>query len=136
MDSKIIIDIDHEGRPYISIDYRPTEDLRDKVLGRFLTATGTYLRREGMPGIPLNLHLLDWDKNSGRTQAMIEPVEERPVKQLHSNYLIVLSVGNVVQKEKLSEDDWADANEGHSSIIDLEKGQVYFKNISLSLLEG
>lgn len=40
MESKIAIDVDTSGQPQIRIDYRLTEDLRDKLIGRFLNWMG------------------------------------------------------------------------------------------------
>lgn len=40
MESKIAIDIDTSGQPQIRIDYRLTDDLRDKLIGRFLNWLG------------------------------------------------------------------------------------------------
>ena len=40
MESKIAIDVDTSGQPQIRIDYRLTDDLRDKLIGRFLNWLG------------------------------------------------------------------------------------------------
>jgi len=40
MESKIQIDVDTSGQPQIRIDYRLTDDLRDKLIGRFLNWLG------------------------------------------------------------------------------------------------
>lgn len=40
MESKITIDIDPSGFPQLRIDYRLTGDLRDRLIGRFLSKMG------------------------------------------------------------------------------------------------
>lgn len=45
MESKIQIDVDTSGQPQIRIDYRLTDDLRDKIIGRFLNWLGLPRKR-------------------------------------------------------------------------------------------
>lgn len=40
MESKITIDIDSSGLPQLRIDYRLSDDLRDRLIGRFLYRMG------------------------------------------------------------------------------------------------
>ena len=75
MKSKILIDIRNSGEPFLFIDYKPSEDLRDKVLGRFLLETGVAdINGDGNLNNPrpLQLHALFYDQQTGRMQAMIE----------------------------------------------------------------
>lgn len=78
-----MIDITPMGAPFIYIDYKQSDDLRDKVLGRFLYESGALKvgpKLELPNPTPLNLHVL-WTNNEGRVQAMIEipdtPKEEK-----------------------------------------------------------
>lgn len=83
MESKIVIDIQHNGQPYIYVDFKPTDDLRDKVLSRFLFESGAMnLKSDGNPPnpTPLTLHVLWFDQQTGRVQAMIEhPAPEKDI---------------------------------------------------------
>lgn len=36
MESKILIDVDYEGNPYIRIEYKHSDDVRDKLIFRLL----------------------------------------------------------------------------------------------------
>lgn len=47
MESKIVIDIDGDGQPRIKIDYKLTDDLRDRLVGRFLYKMGIPAERPG-----------------------------------------------------------------------------------------
>lgn len=47
MESKIQIDIDNSGLPQIRIDYRLTDDLRDRLIGRFIDRMGIPADRNG-----------------------------------------------------------------------------------------
>lgn len=81
MESKITIDIRPTGEPFLYIDFKATDDLRDKVISRFLFESGG-LRRltDGtLPNpTPLDLHVLWYDEEKQRIQAMIEiPAVER-----------------------------------------------------------
>lgn len=40
MRSKIMIDLDHDNQPIIKIDYYASEDVRDKMVKRFLETFG------------------------------------------------------------------------------------------------
>lgn len=79
MESRITIDIKDNGDPFIYIDCRASEDLRDKVLGRFFTRTRGYLA-ESNP-IQLIMHISQRDQGTNRIQAMIETVSP-PLEQL------------------------------------------------------
>lgn len=83
MESKIQIDIRPTGEPFLYIDFKPTDDLRDKVLSRFLYESGAvHLKPDGNLPNPtrLDLHVLWFDQQSGRVQAMIEhPVPEKEI---------------------------------------------------------
>jgi hypothetical protein len=72
MESKITIDIYENGDPYISINLKPSEDLRDKVLGRFLTSSGVWVRKEGENALPLKLWIVQADLESGKITAHVE----------------------------------------------------------------
>lgn len=77
MESRIVIDIMNDGTPFLYIDLKPSDDLRDKVLSRFLYENGAArLTPDGKMDNPqpLQLHTLWFDQQSGRVQAMIEPV--------------------------------------------------------------
>lgn len=79
MESKITIDIRNDGVPFIKIDFKPSDDLRDKVVGRFLCESGALLNNDGTitnPN-PLNLHILYNDEKTGRAEAMIELIERK-----------------------------------------------------------
>lgn len=79
MESKITIDIRPTGEPFLYINYRPSEDLRDKVLGRFLCeSVALNLLPDGShPNhTPLGMRVLYSDQQTGRIEAMIEHVEE------------------------------------------------------------
>lgn len=72
MESKITIDIRPTGEPFIYIDFKPTDDLRDKVLSRFLFESGL-LSDGNLPNpTTLLLHVLWYDQEKGRVQATIE----------------------------------------------------------------
>lgn len=74
MESKIMIDITPMGAPFIYIDYKQSDDLRDKILGRFLYESGAL---EVGPKLqlpnptPVHLHVL-WNSGEGHVQAMVE----------------------------------------------------------------
>lgn len=75
MESKITIDIRPTGEPFIYIDFKSTDDLRDKVLSRFLFESGAcnLLPDGNLPNpTTLILHVLWYDQQTGRVQAMIE----------------------------------------------------------------
>lgn len=79
MESKILIDIRPTGQPFLYIDLKTSDDLRDKVLSRFLFETGAMnLGPNGELANPkhLILHVLRYDQQSGRVQAMIEHPDE------------------------------------------------------------
>lgn len=78
MESKIMIDIDDSGRPFIYVEFKGSEDLRDKVLSRFFTRAGAFsYEPDKLPSepIPLELHLLWFNPEKQRLQAMIEVPE-------------------------------------------------------------
>lgn len=72
MESKIIIDIKEDGDPYIYIDFKATDDLRDKVLGRFLVRSGGFNIEPNPRPIYLKLGILWYDQQLNRCQATIE----------------------------------------------------------------
>lgn len=72
MESRLFIDITDKGDPFIYIDCKVSDDLRDKVLSRFFTRAGGY-SFEPNP-IPLSLHILNYDQEHGHIQAMIENI--------------------------------------------------------------
>lgn len=81
MESKIAIDIDVSGRPFIRLDFKGSEDLRDKVISRFLTRADAFKHTpDGHLKNPhsLNLHVLWYDKEKDQMQAMIEVPESSP----------------------------------------------------------
>ena len=67
MESKILIDITPMGVPYLFIHSIITDDLRDKVLSRFIYESGADI---GKPPVPLQLAILV--NSNGLVQAMIE----------------------------------------------------------------
>lgn len=71
MESKILIDITPMGKPFIYIDYKASDDLRDKVLGRFLGEARAFDLDSKNP-IKMELHVLWYDQQTQRAQAMIE----------------------------------------------------------------
>lgn len=87
MESKIMIDIDDSGRPFIYVDYKGSEDLRDKVISRFLSRCGAF-NLMPVPGqlqdkpIELTLHVLWYDQENQRLQAMIEVPEIEKATQI------------------------------------------------------
>jgi hypothetical protein len=42
MKSKITIDVDQDNTPIIKVEYIPSEDVRDKLVKKFLEAFGSY----------------------------------------------------------------------------------------------
>ena len=76
MESKIVIDIRDSGEPFIFINFKGSEDLRDKVLGRFLYETGAAQIQKADGSFdnpkPLTLHVLYRNEETGDLQAMIE----------------------------------------------------------------
>lgn len=75
MESKILIDIKQTGEPFIFIDYTSSDDLRDKVLGRFLYESGAadFVPKEARwKPTTLHMQILWSDQEKGRVQAMIE----------------------------------------------------------------
>lgn len=81
MESKISIDIDEKGNPYIWIDFKPSDDLRDKVLSRFFIHSGIFIPLEKNER-HLKLRIIHQGDESGRIQAMIEAIhilKEEPV---------------------------------------------------------
>jgi len=84
MESKIMIDIEDRGQPFILLDYKGSEDLRDKVLSRFLTRCGAFnFDATGHPDNPhpLILHVLFYDQEKQRLQAMIEVSEPEKAQE-------------------------------------------------------
>jgi len=84
MESKIMIDIEDRGQPFILLDYKSSDDLRDKVFSRFLTRCGAFnLDEYGHPKknpYSLILHVLFYDQEKQRLQAMIEvPSDESEI---------------------------------------------------------
>jgi len=75
-----MIDITPMGAPFIYIDYKQSDDLRDKILGRFLYESGALDIKPGrtLSHTPLNLHVLSCGGDAGRVQAMIEIID-RPI---------------------------------------------------------
>src|ERR1700722_11770361 len=111
MESKIMIDIRPTGEPFLYIDFKASDDLRDKVLSRFLYESGAMnLRTDGEIPNPtrLDLHVLWFDQQSGRVQAMVEhPAGETPEKS-------ILPIAGKIQQEAFKKaDDWADQNLTH-----------------------
>ncbi|HEY9196658.1 MAG TPA: hypothetical protein VIM77_10345 [Mucilaginibacter sp.] len=84
MESKIMIDIDDSGHPFIYIDFKSSDDLRDKVISRFLTRTGAFNFKPDHPNNPrqLELHVLWYDEDTQRLQAMIEVPEVDKATQI------------------------------------------------------
>lgn len=72
MESKILIDIDYKGSPFIWIDFKPSDDLRDKVLSRFFTDSGAFLTPSEQHSAPLTLQIVHIDEEKHHIQAMIE----------------------------------------------------------------
>lgn len=70
MKSKIFIDVDHDNQPIIKIDYNPSEDVRDKLVKKFLETFGAevcwaqfnYVEDRSMPF------------NHGEKSAIIRPI--------------------------------------------------------------
>lgn len=78
MESKILIDIQPDGRPFLFIDFKASDDLRDKVLSRFIYESGALILKadDNLPNpTRLNLHILYFDQQTGRVQAMVEHFE-------------------------------------------------------------
>lgn len=47
MHSRIRIDVDATGKPQIRIEYQVTDDLRDRLVGRFISKMGIPEKRNG-----------------------------------------------------------------------------------------
>ena len=75
MESKITIDIDEQGNPYLFIKAKLTDDLRDKVLNRFLVRTGVFSRNADLSlkyDLPLVIGCNYYNEETGELHAMIE----------------------------------------------------------------
>jgi len=78
MESKITIEIHDDGQPYLYIKFNPSPDLRDKVLGMFLTSTGALdPENKGKP-VGLSLSVLDINQKTFDCIALIEPAAYQP----------------------------------------------------------
>lgn len=125
MDSKIMIDLDEEGQPRIKIDYKLTEDLRDRLVGRFLYKMGI----PDQKNVEWALVRLGHENNEGS----VAFIESTSTKKENKGFLIILGMGNVVKKDVLDDNDLIDAEEGHSSIINLDSEEVAHNGIWLPI---
>lgn len=93
MESKIQIDIDTNGVPQIRIDYRLTDDLRDKLIGRFLSKMGIPAERKGFWAYCRLGHETQSVKNGVYDGAVvvIEPMDEKMLSSHLSNIEYALS---------------------------------------------
>lgn len=76
MESRISIDMDWDNQPIIRIDYKPSEDVRDKMVKRFMDTFGSesYLA---------TFHYSNTPSDQTNSQARIRPI---PITEIPDHY--------------------------------------------------
>lgn len=87
MKSKILIDVDYDNQPIIRIEYQNSEDVRDKLVKRFLEAFGGQ-------SMYASFYFVDAQPHEGQ-RAMVRPIAP---DMLMSNVSIISEMANHYEK--------------------------------------
>lgn len=82
MESRISIDLDWDNQPIIRIDYKPSEDVRDKMVKRFMESFGD---PSGLTSTLATFFFSNTAIEQSNTTATIRPLPIKEFEQ-HSTY--------------------------------------------------
>lgn len=80
MKSRITIDVDSNNQPIIKIEYEHSEDVRDKLVKRFL---------EGFEDASTFANFYVFSSTEGKTSSYIRPIGKKKAKELDSIFYVI-----------------------------------------------